>query len=213
MTVHSLNPEDSQQHKSTSQPATFVSRGGIKLAAALDAFNLDVSNFFCADLGCNVGGFTDCLLQRNAEQVIAVDTGYGALAWKLRQDPRVIVAERTNALHCEPTELGASATDLVTIDLAWTKQSHAIPAAMRWNPRFIISLVKPHYEAPRETMQQRKGGILDADDAESIFKEVLAAFPTLGVTPVKHILSPIKGGAGKKRKGNAEYLVLLEPTG
>ena len=77
----------------------FVSRGGLKLLAALEAFDLDVGRYMCADLGCNVGGFTDCLLQHGAEKVFAVDTGYGTLAWKLRSDDRVEVHERTNAMH------------------------------------------------------------------------------------------------------------------
>lgn len=122
----------------------FVSRGGRKLAAAIEAFGLDVTGTVCADFGCNVGGFTDCLLQRGASKVYAVDTGYGELAWKLRKDPRVVVMERTNALHCS----AAGPVHLVTIDLAWTPQHLSIPAAMRWlGPEGrIISLLKPHYE-------------------------------------------------------------------
>jgi len=86
-------------------PATpFVSRAGAKLAHALDEFGLDVTGLICADFGCNVGGFTDCLLQRGAELIYALDTGYGTLAWKLRNDPRVVVMERTNALNSQPSE-------------------------------------------------------------------------------------------------------------
>ncbi|MBL7133636.1 MAG: TlyA family rRNA (cytidine-2'-O)-methyltransferase [Phycisphaerae bacterium] len=122
----------------------FVSRGGQKLNAAIEAFALDVTGTPCADFGCNVGGFTDCLLQRGAGKVYAVDTGYGELAWKLRKDPRVVVMERTNALYCG----AAQRVGLVTIDLAWTPQRLSIPAAMRWlEPGGrIISLLKPHYE-------------------------------------------------------------------
>src|ERR1041384_1734333 len=107
---------------------SYVSRGGLKLAGALDAFNVDVKGWICADLGCNVGGFTDCLLQRGAAKVYAVDTGYGAFAWKLRNDPRVVVMERTNTLYLQPPAVGI---DLVVIDLGWTRQIHAIPAALR----------------------------------------------------------------------------------
>jgi len=106
----------------------FVSRSGLKLDAALEAFDLDVRDAVCADFGCNVGGFTDCLLRRGASTVYAVDTGYGALAWKLRKDPRVVVMERTNALHCEVP----ASVDVVVIDVAWTPQERIIPAAMRW---------------------------------------------------------------------------------
>src|SRR4051794_36941461 len=105
----------------------FVSRAGEKLDHALTAFALDVTGFTCADFGANAGGFTDCMLQRGAAKVYAVDTGYGALEWKLRRDPRVVVMERTNAMHATlPEEV-----DLVTIDVAWTKQRHILPAAWK----------------------------------------------------------------------------------
>ena len=106
----------------------YVSRGGRKLAAALEAFGLDVTGLSCADFGANVGGFTDCLLRRGAARVAAVDTGYGALDWTLRNDPRVQVLERTNALHAEPP---AERVDLVTIDVAFTPQRRVVPAAAR----------------------------------------------------------------------------------
>ena len=99
----------------------------MKLAHALETFQFDVTNMTCVDLGCNVGGFTDCLLQSGASKVFAVDTGYGTLAWKLRSDERVITMERTNALHIEPSE----AVDLAVVDLGWTKQTLAIEAAKK----------------------------------------------------------------------------------
>ena len=110
-------------------PAKFVSRAGLKVDHALRMFELDVTGFVCADFGCNVGGFTDCLLQRGAAKVFAIDTGYGVLDWNLRNDPRVVVMERTNALHAAKPQ---AAIDLIVIDLGWTKQRHAIPAALRW---------------------------------------------------------------------------------
>ena len=123
----------------------FVSRAGLKLAHALDEFGIDVTGLICADFGCNIGGFTDCLLQRGAKLVYAIDTGYGTLAWKLRSDSRVIVMERTNALHAPPpaeekrgrepfSEKGSRPLfcDLVVIDLGWTPQRLAVPAALRW---------------------------------------------------------------------------------
>src|ERR1041384_316105 len=106
----------------------FASRGGLKLRHALDEFGLDVRGLACADFGANVGGFTDCLLQAGADRVFAVDTGDGNLAWTLRNDPRVIVMERTNALHAE----APAPVDLIAIDLGWTPQRHAIPGALRW---------------------------------------------------------------------------------
>ena len=190
----------------TEPPANpFVSRGGIKLAAALDAFRLDVAGLTCADLGCNVGGFTDCLLRRGAVKVFAIDTGYGELAWKLRNDERVIVMERTNAMHCP---VAAETVGLAVIDLGWTRQKHAIPAALRWRPGRIISLIKPHYEWP-DTLP--RGAVLGETQAREIFERVIAAMPELGVRVVDTIVSPIRGGRGKGRTGNIEYLAMLEP--
>src|SRR5262245_12931313 len=130
-------------HESANSP--FVSRAGLKLDHALREFGVNVKEWVCADFGCNVGGFTDCLLQRGAAKVFAIDTGYGALAWKLRNDSHVVVMERTNALHASPPPSGV---DLVVIDMAWTPQRLAIPAALKWlhQEGRIITLVKPHYE-------------------------------------------------------------------
>src|SRR5688500_4519805 len=125
--------------------AEFASRAGRKLDHALTTFNIDLTGFTCADLGSNVGGFVDCLLRRGAAKVYAIDTGYGALDWKLRKDPRVVVMERTNAMHAQLPE----AVDLVAIDVAWTKQRHILPAARRMvaDVGRVVTLIKPHYEA------------------------------------------------------------------
>ncbi|HTL27962.1 MAG TPA: SAM-dependent methyltransferase, partial [Tepidisphaeraceae bacterium] len=103
----------------------FVSRAGQKLLHALDEFKIGVTDKVCADLGCSTGGFTDCLLRRGAKKVYAVDTGYGVLDWKLRNDPRVVVIERTNAMHVELPEK----VQVVSIDVAWTKQRNILPSA------------------------------------------------------------------------------------
>ena len=123
----------------------FVSRAGQKLQAALDTFRLGVSGKVAADLGCNVGGFTDCLLQYGAAKVYAVDTAYGVLAWTLRKDQRVIIKERTNAMHVTLPEL----VDVVTIDVGWTRQEKILPvAATLLKPGgMLLSLIKPHYES------------------------------------------------------------------
>jgi 23S rRNA (cytidine1920-2'-O)/16S rRNA (cytidine1409-2'-O)-methyltransferase len=192
------------------ETSSYVSRGGLKLAAALDAFEVDVDGAVCVDLGSNVGGFTDCLLQRGAAGVYAIDTGYGELAWKLRQDDRVSVMERTNAMHVEPNVRGV---DLAVIDLGWTPQRHAIPAALRWQPRQIITLIKPHYEASDESIARgRHTGILEESQAERIMQRTLEQMPALGVRVLGHIRSPILGGAKRGRRGNIEYLVLMQPT-
>jgi 23S rRNA (cytidine1920-2'-O)/16S rRNA (cytidine1409-2'-O)-methyltransferase len=197
----------------------FVSRAGVKIEHALDEFDLDVSGLVCADFGCNVGGFTDCLLQRGAGKVFALDTGYGTLAWKLRSDDRVVVMERTNALHADPPEGGV---DLVTIDLAWTPQRHAIPVALKWlhdasaeavpGPA-IITLIKPHYElVGDEKKVLLRDGALEPADAETVLRRVLDAMDGLGATVVAHTKSPLTGrksSASKKGAGNVEYLALL----
>jgi 23S rRNA (cytidine1920-2'-O)/16S rRNA (cytidine1409-2'-O)-methyltransferase len=193
----------------------YVSRGGMKLQAALDAFGLSPAGWSAADLGCNVGGFTDCLLQRGAEKVWAVDTGYGTFAWKLRQDPRVVVLERQNALHLDPATLaGFAPVDLVVVDLGWTRQKHAVPAALRWvKPAgLIITLIKPHYESQQQQLRGKRG-VLSDDDAAAVVQRVLTELPALGVTLLGDMASPIRGGAGKGRSGNLEHLALLKPGG
>ena len=193
----------------------YVSRAGVKLEAALKAFELDVTGLRCADLGCHAGGFTDCLLQRGAAAVHAVDTGYGVLDYRLRSDPRVTVLERTNALHFEPPEQ----VDMVTIDVAWTRQQHVIPAALRWiggdsvRGGLIITLVKPHYElekTERETLL--RDGLLSHDDAAIVVERTLAGFEDLGARPIAVVISPLTGAksARRGRAGNREYLVLVK---
>ena len=188
----------------------FVSRGGEKLAAALDAFALDPTGMTCADFGANVGGFTDCLLARGAAKVYAIDTGYGELAWTLRNDPRVVVMERTNALHCEPAE----PVDLVTIDMAWTPQGRSVPAAARWLAAGgrIISLLKCHYEhaklhppkgKPRGRARPAK---LSTEQADQVRQTVCHQLTELGYVIEGSTPSPILG-----KGGGQEYLLLITP--
>src|SRR5438874_609843 len=145
----------------------FVSRGGMKLDHALAHFNLDVANKTCADLGCNTGGFVDVLLRRGAAKVYAIDTGYGVLDWKLRRDPRVVVMERTNAMHVTLPEKVA----VVTIDVAWTRQRHILPSARRLitDDGFCVTLIKPHYEAPPSELRK---GILPVERVADVVKSV-----------------------------------------
>ncbi len=194
----------------------FVSRAGEKLDHALAAFRFDVTGLVCADFGCNVGGFVDCLLQRGAERVVAVDTGYGTLAWTLRNDPRVEVRERTNALHAAPPEGGV---DLVSIDLAWTPQRLAIPAALRWlragGSGRIATLVKPHYEVEGEEKAWLDRGFLEQEKAPLVLERVLAAMPALGVRVLGCERSPLVGGKSSRTlgvPGNIEFVALLAPA-
>lgn len=181
----------------------YVSRAGLKLAAALDAFEVDPAGAVCADLGSNVGGFVDCLLRRGAVRVYAVDTGYGVLAWSLRKDPRVVVMERSNAMHVALP----AAVDLVTIDVAWTPQRRILPnavAMLRPGGR-IISLIKPHYEADRSLLH---GGVLAPDDARRVLEDTLADIRSVGLNVLATVESPIAGS-----KGNREFLAMMEVGG
>jgi 23S rRNA (cytidine1920-2'-O)/16S rRNA (cytidine1409-2'-O)-methyltransferase len=190
----------------------FVSRAGAKLLHALEAFAIDVAGKRCADFGCNVGGFTDCMLQRGAAHVTAIDTGYGSLAWKLRQDPRVEVRERTNALHAEPP---AGGVDLVVVDLAWTPQRLAVPAALRWLAPGgrIVTLVKPHYELQEDEKPWLDRGFLPHDRVPGVVARVEAAMPSLGARVAGSAQSPLVGGKTSRKAGvpgNVEWLVVLE---
>jgi 23S rRNA (cytidine1920-2'-O)/16S rRNA (cytidine1409-2'-O)-methyltransferase len=181
--------------------SAFVSRGGVKLAAALDAFQLNPTGASCADLGCNVGGFTDCLLQHGARRVYAIDTGHGALDYELRKNERVIVMERTNALHIRLHEQ----VDLVVIDVGWTRQRYVVPAAaslLKAGGR-IITLIKPQYEVPARRLQK---GVLPADEAPEVLQKTLDDLARRGFVTLRWIESPIKGDAG-----NREFLALINP--
>ncbi|MCP4249981.1 MAG: TlyA family RNA methyltransferase [bacterium] len=184
----------------TSDPDhSFASRAGLKLAAALGHFGIDPAGLICADLGCNVGGFVDCLLQRGATKVYAVDTGYGQLAWKLRRDSRVVVMERTNALHVSlPEPVG-----LVTVDVGWTRQHLILPQALTLLAQGgrIVTLIKPHYEAqPR----QLRRGVLPEDAVDSVVEQLVERLAELGL-PIEGLMpSPIRGQAG-----NREVLALV----
>jgi len=193
----------------------FVSRGGLKLDHALTVFGVDVEGALCVDLGCSTGGFTDCLLQRGAARVIAIDTAYGIIDYRLRMDERVTLRERTNALHAEPASK-LDLADLVVIDLGWTPQSRAIPAALRWlkpDPDArIITLIKPHYEkSARDRTGPERGGTLDHDEAETITASTIEALSALGARSLGCVKSPIVGGkSAKKGRGNAEWLALVQ---
>lgn len=177
----------------------------MKLHTALATFKFNPAGLTCADLGCSTGGFTDCLLKHGAKHVYAVDTAYGELAWKLRQDDRVTVLERSNALHIQPL----ARCDLVTIDLGWTPQRLAIPAADRWlapgPDARIITLIKPHYEASADVMGRGRKGKLDDAKARQVTEKVLQDLEAIGFKAISHIPSPIRGGKG----GNIEYLAVL----
>lgn len=193
----------------------YASRGGLKLEAALQAFGINPAGKACADLGCSTGGFVSCWLHFGAAQVFAVDTAYGELAWNLRKDERVVVMERSNALHTAPHAQAQAqgGVDFVSLDLGWTKQDKALPAALQWlKPGgSIITLVKPHYEKPTDVHAKRgaKKQVATLTDAEAqvITDHCLAqVLPPLGLELLGCIPCPIKGSKG----GNLEFLAWVK---
>ncbi|MDP2643662.1 MAG: TlyA family RNA methyltransferase [Desulfobacterales bacterium] len=187
----------------------YVGRGGLKLAGALQGLKIDVSGLVCLDVGASTGGFTDCLLQNGAKIVYAVDVGYGQLAWKLRQDPRVVVMERTNIRHL-PARAIPLPVDLVTIDVSFISLKIVLPAILKFtgeNAR-ILALIKPQFEAVKGRVG--KGGVVrDTDAHEQVLETMSDFFLQAGLEQEAVIPSSILGA-----KGNREFLVsLLVPQG
>jgi 23S rRNA (cytidine1920-2'-O)/16S rRNA (cytidine1409-2'-O)-methyltransferase len=182
----------------------YVSRGGIKLEAALTEFALDVTNLTVLDVGASTGGFTDCLLQHGARKVVALDVGYGQLAWSLRNDPRVVVMERTNIRHASPAAIGED-LDGAVIDTSFISLRIVVPAALKFIKKggFVVALIKPQFEAGKNLVG--KGGIVkDTLLHKSIIEELSAFFSTLGLVMRGTMESPITGA-----KGNREYFIYL----
>jgi 23S rRNA (cytidine1920-2'-O)/16S rRNA (cytidine1409-2'-O)-methyltransferase len=186
----------------------FVSRGGHKLAAALAAFGIDVRARRCLDAGASTGGFTDCLLQRGAARVVAVDVGHGQLAWSLRADDRVVVLERTNVRRLEPEQI-EGLVDLVVADLSFISLRTVAPAlvALARDDATFVLLVKPQFEAGRARVG--KGGVIrDAAVRAEVVREVIRDLDGLGLVVVGLIESPITGA-----DGNVEYLAHVRRNG
>jgi 23S rRNA (cytidine1920-2'-O)/16S rRNA (cytidine1409-2'-O)-methyltransferase len=182
----------------------YVSRGGLKLAGALKDFALDVSGWVCLDVGASTGGFTDCLLQRNAARVYAVDVGYGQLAWSLRQDPRVVAIERTNIRHL-PSEKIPEPVDLIVIDASFISLKIVVPAVLKFlrSGGRLLPLIKPQFEVGKG--QVGKGGIVrDAEQHRRVIAELALFFRRLGLHCSKAVPSAIAGP-----KGNKEFFMLL----
>lgn len=184
------------------QPLPYVSRGGYKLAGALDAFGIDVAGRICADVGACTGGFTDVMLQRGASRVYAIDVGQGQLDWKLRQDDRVIVMERINARYQETL---AEPVSFVAIDVSFISLRLILPSVAQWltEEADVVALIKPQFEAGPELVG--KGGIVrDAAVHRQVLADVLAWATGNGWGVAGLIASPIHGTGG-----NREFLVWL----
>ena len=188
--------------RSPQDKAQYITRAGVKLAHALQHFQLLPTGWTCADFGSHAGGFVDCLLQHGAATVYAVDTSYGTLDYKLRQDARVVVLERSNAMHITLPE----PVQLVTIDVGWTRQEKVIPNALaQLAPGgMILSLLKPHYEAAAAEL--RHGKVHD-ELLPSIVERVIANLRQLpGIASIDSCVSPLAGGKG----GNVEYFLRIQ---
>jgi 23S rRNA (cytidine1920-2'-O)/16S rRNA (cytidine1409-2'-O)-methyltransferase len=184
----------------------YVSRGGLKLEAALNNFKLNASGSVCLDVGASTGGFTDCLLQHGAQRVYAVDVGYGQLAWKIRQDARVIVIERTNIRHM-PADAIPEPVDLATIDVSFISLKIVVPAVAHFikPAAFILALIKPQFEVGKGRVG--KGGVVREPELHRrVITELSDFFTTIKLTPEAVYPSPLLGP-----KGNREFFILLRP--
>ena len=185
-------------------PPPYVSRGGLKLEAALAAFPVEVKEVVAADVGASTGGFTDCLLQHGVSRVYAIDVGYGQLDWELRQDERVVVLERTNARYLESLP---EPVDLVVVDVSFISLKLILPQAQAWlRPGGeIIALIKPQFEAGRR--QVGKGGVVrDPAVHRAVLEDLVTWSAEQRLGPTGLVRSPIKGPSG-----NIEFLVWLRP--
>ncbi len=183
----------------------YVSRGGLKLEAALDQFSVNVKGKVLLDVGSSTGGFTDCLLQRGAEKVIAVDVGYGQLHWKIRQDPRVVVLERTNIRYLRPEDLKDMINGAV-IDVSFISLRIVVPPVSKLLLReaFIIALIKPQFEVGKG--QVGKGGVVrDPCLHQEVIHKLSTFFENSGWTVLGNMDSPLMGP-----KGNREFFIALK---
>jgi 23S rRNA (cytidine1920-2'-O)/16S rRNA (cytidine1409-2'-O)-methyltransferase len=188
----------------------FVSRGGDKLDAALDRFRIDVAGRDALDAGASTGGFTDCLLQRGAARVVAVDVGHGQLDLRLRNDERVAVRERTNIRHLTPADIGAGTFDLIVADLAFISLRTVAPAllALAQPGADLVLLIKPQFEAGRVEASRERGVIRDPAVWKAAIAGVIDAFAAGGAAIMGLMVSPLVGA-----EGNVEFLAHVVPGG
>ena len=190
---------------SLKKPPPYVSRGGLKLDAALDQFSVDVKGKVLMDVGSSTGGFTDCLLQRGASRVITVDVGYGQLHWKLRQDSRVTILEKTNIRHLKSEDLEEQANGAV-IDVSFISLKLVVPpvSGLLLKDAFIIALIKPQFEVGKGRVG--KGGVVrDSSLHEEVIHNLSTFFEESGWTIIGHMASPLLGP-----KGNREFFIYLK---
>ncbi len=180
------------------EASPYASRGGLKLRGALDAFGISVAGLTAIDIGASTGGFTDCLLQAGAAKVFAVDVGYGQLAWKLREDPRVVSIERTNIRHYDGAGITGE-SDLAVIDVSFISLRLVIPPVVKLirEGAIIIALVKPQFEAGKDEVGEH-GVVRDPELHRRILAEVEAFCREIGLVVLGSCESPLTGPAGNK---------------
>lgn len=184
----------------------YVSRGGLKLEKAIQAFQLNLQDKVMLDIGASTGGFTDCALQHGVKKVYAIDVGYGQLAWKLRNDPRVVVMERTNFRYLEPSQLLGERPNFATIDVSFISLKIILPHLVQFlqEDSDVVALVKPQFEAGKE--QVGKNGIVrDPKVHVQVLQNTLSIAEQCGYAPAGLTYSPIQGG-----EGNIEFLLHLK---
>ncbi len=198
-------PEVSMEVRGSTRP--YVSRGGWKLEKALSTFQIDLEGAIAMDAGASTGGFTDCMLQKGAKKVYAVDVGYGQLAWSLRSDPRVVVMERTNVRHLTPGDI-PEALDFVSIDVSFISLSLILPAIrfLLKETGQVVALIKPQFEAGREKVG-KKGVVRDPAVHQEVLEQFLRHAGDSGFFVKDLSYSPIRGP-----EGNIEYLGYLSPA-
>lgn len=186
-------------------PAKYVSRGGLKLEKAMETFEICLTDTICMDIGASTGGFTDCMLQNGAVKVYSVDVGHGQLAWKLRQDSRVICMEKTNFRYMQPADI-EDRLDFVSVDVSFISLTKIlVPARDLLKERGrMVCLIKPQFEAGREKVG-KKGVVREPEIHEEVIRKIIVYTKQIGFAVKGLTFSPIKGP-----EGNIEYLVYLE---
>lgn len=198
--------DDTQIHlKGDDNP--YVSRGGLKLKGALNEFKLDVAGLTAFDVGASTGGFTDCLLQAGVRKVYALDVGYGQLAWKLREDKRVIVIERTNIRYYDGTDFD-QLPDIATIDVSFISLKSVLPAVLKLLAReaIILALIKPQFEVRKEEVSKH-GIVKDTQLRKRVVEEIVKFSKSSGLQVLGTCASPLLGPAG-----NQEFFIFAKKT-
>ncbi len=200
-----FNDDETLKLEIRGQGLRYVSRGGLKLEKAINSFGISLDGFTCMDIGASTGGFTDCMLQNGAVKVFAVDVGHGQLAWKLRNDERVICMEKTNIRYIKPEDIDNERLDFASVDVSFISLSKVLPAARPLLKKGgeMVCLIKPQFEAGRDEVG-KKGVVRDRKIHEKVINNIVLLVKELGFGIKGITYSPIKGP-----EGNIEYLIYI----